>query len=296
MRFWITKNGEVPLREQLIRQVVLAILSEDLPAGHKLPSIRALARRYKIHSNTVSAAYHDLLHRGWLELRRGSGLYVRPLQREEEGGELDLLLADLLRAARAKGHEPAEVLRRLEQLVQPRDYTRVVAVESEAGMREILHAELTEGLSIPVDAIEPAGLANLQDPGRCLVVALPTRAAAVRQMLPLRTSFLVLRLRSVGGSLEGQPRPAPNALVSIVSGSFDFRHSSREVLIAVGLDPECLCEIDTAMDGWLERAASGALVIADAVAARALPARCQAKVYRVVADSCIADLKHLCES
>jgi DNA-binding transcriptional regulator YhcF (GntR family) len=293
MRFWITKNGEVPLREQLVRQVVLAILSEDLPAGHKLPSIRALARRYKIHSNTVSAAYHDLLHRGWLELRRGSGLYVRPLQQSEEAaGELDLLLADLLRAARAKGHEPAEVLRRLELLVQPRDYARIIAVESEPGMREILRSELSEALSIPVDAIEPAGLANLQDPSRCLVVALPTRAAAVRKMIPLRTSFLVLRLRSVGGSLEGQPRPAPNALVSIVSGSFDFRHSSREVLIAVGLDPECLCEIDTAMEGWLERAASGALVITDAVAARALP---QAKVYRVVADSCIAELKTLCE-
>ena len=152
MRFWITKNGEVPLREQLVRQVVLAILSEDLPAGHKLPSIRALARRYKIHSNTVSAAYHDLLQRGWLELRRGSGLYVRSLQQSgEAAGALDLLLADMLRGARAKGHEPAEVLRRLEQLVQPREYTRIVAVESEPGMRKILHTELTEGLS-PTEA------------------------------------------------------------------------------------------------------------------------------------------------
>ena len=160
---------------------------------------------------------------------------------------------------------------------------------------EILHAELTDGLSIPVDAIEPEGLANLEDPSRCLVVALPMRAAAVRRMIPLRTSFMALRLRSVAGSLEGQPRPAPNALVSIVSGSFEFRHSSREVLTAVGLDPECLCEIDTTIEGWMDRAASGALVIADAVAARALPASCQAKVYRVVADSCIAELKRLCE-
>ena len=41
MRFWITKNSELPVREQVIRQVVLGILSEDLPAGHKLPSVRA---------------------------------------------------------------------------------------------------------------------------------------------------------------------------------------------------------------------------------------------------------------
>src|SRR5882762_1571929 len=79
MRFWITRNSEQPIREQLVRQVVLGILSEDLPAGHRLPSIRALARRHKIHSNTVSAAYQDLLRRGWVEPRRGSGLFVKPL-------------------------------------------------------------------------------------------------------------------------------------------------------------------------------------------------------------------------
>jgi len=76
-------------------KVMLGILSEDLPAGHKLPSIRSLARRYQIHSNTVSAAYRDLEDRGWLELRRGSGLYVRPLQSSAaDPGELDVLLAE----------------------------------------------------------------------------------------------------------------------------------------------------------------------------------------------------------
>ena len=125
MRFWITKNSEVPVREQLVRQVVLAILSEDLPAGDKLPSIRAFARRYGIHPNTVSAAYHDLLTRGWLVLRRGSGVYVRPLNSSgADAHELDVLLAGLLRAARSQGHDPQEVLHRLEQMVLPRDYTR----------------------------------------------------------------------------------------------------------------------------------------------------------------------------
>jgi hypothetical protein len=41
MRFWITKNSELPVREQLVRQVLLGILSEDPPSGHKLPSVRA---------------------------------------------------------------------------------------------------------------------------------------------------------------------------------------------------------------------------------------------------------------
>src|SRR5438445_6982189 len=127
MRFWITKNSELSIREQLVRQVLLGILSEDLPPGQKLPSVRALARRHHIHSNTVSAAYHDLLDRGWLELRRGSGLYVRPLHLFSSGqSDLDRLLVTLLQAAQSLGHGPEEVLERMEQLVRPRVYERIL--------------------------------------------------------------------------------------------------------------------------------------------------------------------------
>src|ERR1700693_3649041 len=115
MRFWITKNSELPVREQLVRQVLLGILREALPSGHKLPSVRAVARRHYIHSNTVSAAYHDLLQQGWLELRRGSGLYIRARLSSPDGqGELDRLLSTLLQSARSLGYEPDEVLRGLD--------------------------------------------------------------------------------------------------------------------------------------------------------------------------------------
>src|SRR5215471_13217919 len=100
MRFWITKNSEVPVHDQLIRQVILAILSEDLPAGHKLPSIRALARRCGIHGNTVHAAYQQLVEQGWLETRAGSGIFVARTHTAPgtDDAALDTLLADFLRA------------------------------------------------------------------------------------------------------------------------------------------------------------------------------------------------------
>lgn len=295
MRLWITKNGEVPVHEQLIRQIMLAILSEDLPAGHKLPSTRALARRYQIHSNTVSAAYRDLEDRGWLELRRGSGLYVRPLQSSPaDPGELDVLIAELLRAARGKGHEPAQVLRRLEQLVLPRQYSSLLVVDPEAGMREILKSELEDHLALPVDALSPEDLAKAAPSATCLVAALHTRAASVRELLPPGAPFMTLRLRSVGASLAGQPRPSVNAVVSIVSKSAGFRTSSREVLIAVGLDPECLCEIDSTLPDWQQRTTASALIITDAVSLRGLPDGHSARVFRVIADSCIDEIKQLC--
>src|SRR4029077_16596645 len=110
MRLWLKKNSEVPLREQLVTQIVLGIVSDDLKAGQKLPSTRELARRYQIHANTVSAAYRELARRSWVEFRKGSGIYVRARSgdNEPEGIELDQLISKLFRTARDKGYSAAE--------------------------------------------------------------------------------------------------------------------------------------------------------------------------------------------
>lgn len=289
MRFWITKNSELPVREQLVRQVLLGILSEDLPAGHKLPSVRAVARRHQIHSNTVSAAYHDLLEQGWLELRRGSGLYVRPLASSADG-QLDQLLATLLQAARRQNYEPEEVLQRLEHMVHPVRYERILIAEKDSAMREILEAELSDALTVPVSAIE----FGAEPMARALVVALPTRAAQVRRQLPRGVPCIALRVRSVRASIEAQSKPPTDAVITIVSRSAEIRLWSRAMLIAVGLEPDALSEIDASDAHWRDRLARNALVVADMIAARELPAGCDRRVFRVIADSSISELKQFC--
>ena len=294
MRFWITKNSELPVHEQLVRQVVLGILSEDLPAGHKLPSVRALARRHHIHSNTVSAAYHDLLQQGWLELRPGSGVYVRTPQTSDRPGGLDHLLTTLLQSARSHGYEPEEVLQRLEHLVRPRTYEHILIAEPDPAMRAILQAELAEHLQRVVEAVEAPDFQDASQAARTLAVALPTRAVKVRRGLPEAALCIPLRLRSVRTSLEAQTKPGPEVVISIVSRSPEIRQWARAMLIAVGLDPEALCEIDATSPAWQDRLGRSAFVVADVVAARDLPNGCLAKVFRVIADSSIAELKQLC--
>jgi len=290
MRFWITKNNEVPIREQLVRQVLLGILSEDFPAGRKLPSVRALARRHGIHSNTVSAAYHDLLERGWLELRKGSGLYVRPLHATSEGQEtLDRLLVGLLQSARSLGHEPEEVLARLEHLVRPRTFQRIALVEPDPAMREILKAEIAEHVERRVDTLD-AGRAP--EPGS-VVAALPTRALAVRRSLPAGVLFVPLRLRSVHSAMEEQARPPKAAVLSIASRSVEIRYWARAMLIAVGLHPDSLQEVDPGEAEWQQRLKLSHVVITDVVTAPLLPSSCPARVFRVIADSSLRQLKEL---
>src|SRR5690348_15119162 len=103
MRLWISHRSQVPIREQLATMIVLVILSADLKPGARLPSTLELGTRCRIHANTVSAAYRDLQKTGWLELRRGSGVYTRrnshiPPPSAELG--LDRLIAGLFRSAR----------------------------------------------------------------------------------------------------------------------------------------------------------------------------------------------------
>jgi GntR family transcriptional regulator len=291
VRFWITKNSELPVREQLVRQVLLGILSEDLPAGHKLPSVRAVARRHQIHSNTVSAAYHDLLQQGWLELRRGSGLYVRPLQPSADG-PLDQLLATLLHAAHRQNYQPEEVLQRLHQMVHPITYECILLVEPDAAMREILHAELTESLSAPIEFAD-LDSPRLLAPDRALIVALPTRAAQIRRRLPKGAPCIVLRLHSPSASLEAQTKPPRDTLISIVSRSAEIRLWSRAMLIAAGLDPDSLSEVDASLNDWVTRLSRNSLVIADVVTARSISSICESRIFRVIAESALAELRQL---
>ena len=111
MRLWLSRSSEVPLREQLQAQIIMGIASSDLKAGQRLPSTRELALRYKIHANTVSAAYRELGRRGWVQVRKGSGVYVRQFSSGQREGntELDRLLAVLFTTARKKGFSLREI-------------------------------------------------------------------------------------------------------------------------------------------------------------------------------------------
>src|ERR1041384_1141284 len=89
MRLWLSKNSSLPLREQLVRQIMFGVVSGDLKPGPRLPSTRELARRFRIHSNTVSAPFRELERTGGLEVRKGSGVYVRQLGDDPVQAPLD---------------------------------------------------------------------------------------------------------------------------------------------------------------------------------------------------------------
>ena len=72
----IQREGEVPLFQQIYRQLTQAILSGQLRSGDALPSTRQLSSALGVSRNTVINAYDTLLAEGYIEGTVGSGSYV----------------------------------------------------------------------------------------------------------------------------------------------------------------------------------------------------------------------------
>jgi GntR family transcriptional regulator len=301
MRLWLSKNSEVPLREQLVRQVMLGIVSGDLKPGQRLSSTRELARRFRIHSNTVSAAYRDLERRGWIEFRKGSGVYARALDSAAvtttgaSRDELDGLISAFLALARAQGFALAEIQEGIKRWMELEPPDHFLVIEPDAGLREILLREIEDATGFRARG---AGLEGCLD-GAALagaaVVAMYGHAEDVRAALPAGTTPIFLRSRSVPESLTGQQPPPPDALIVVVSRWPQFLEWARVVLVAAGLDAASLSFRDAGAAGWERGLRASAFVITDALTATQLPPGCDARVFRVIADASLNELQSFVE-
>jgi GntR family transcriptional regulator len=77
MVFRLNPSSGVPVYLQLMEQVKHALDTGALQPGDQLPTIRKLAEDLVVNPNTVVRAYRDLEHEGLVELRQGSGAFVR---------------------------------------------------------------------------------------------------------------------------------------------------------------------------------------------------------------------------
>ena len=301
MRLWLSKNSSVPLREQLVRQIMFGVVSGDLKPGQRLPSTRELARRFRIHSNTVSAAFRDLERAGWLEVRKGSGVYVRQLGEDPSEApldsrlELDRLISTFLALARSQGHTLADVQERVKHWLSLEPPDHFLVVEPDEGLREILMAEIADAAPFRVEGCgyEECADAALLTGGT--VVALYSKAEEVRRVLPPDVTPILLHTRSIPDSLAGEKVPPRDALVSVVSRWPLFLEWARVFLVAAGVEADALDLRDARADGWERGLRSSAHVITDALTARQLPDGLRPRVYRVIADSSLEELRAFVE-
>ena len=302
MRFWFTHRGAVTLREQLVTQVVLAILSEDLRPGQRLPSTRELARRFRLHPNTVSAGYRQLDREGWVQFRRGSGVYVRETKAEGAISStlaLDRLVAELTRSARNLGIPLAVVRNRMRRWLELQPLDHFLLIEADEELRRILAAELKEALTLPVKSCglvasrgsKKASRKFADELERGIPVTLAGKEAIVGPKLPAGTELLTLQVRSVPASLAGWlPAPA-GVLVGVASRWPGFLKSARTILVAAGFSCDSLVFRDARRRNWQRGLKETAAVVCDAVTAAALPKSWRVVTFPLISEASLEELR-----
>jgi DNA-binding transcriptional regulator YhcF (GntR family) len=302
MRLWLNRSAEVPLREQLITQVVLAILTREVLPGQRLPSTRELARRFGIHPNTASAAYRQLEQEGWLELRHGSGVFVSSARHAlslspEMAPELvvDQLIGELAARARSMGVSDALLRARLLRWLSFEPPARWLVIEPDPELRRIVILEMEENLALPVTGCEPAHCASQEMLDRSLPVVLPSKAEAVCKLLPAGTELTVLQVQAITPALQARlqrylPEHASD-LVGIASRWSQFQQLASIMIVAAGLAQENLLVRDATRPGWKRGLEATTGVICDVVTAQELPQRCFPMVFRVLSEASLAQLR-----
>lgn len=294
MRLWISHASEVPIREQLMTQIVLAILSQDLKPGARLPSTRELARRFRIHANTVSAAYKDLETTGWLESRHGSGVYIRERSDQKplspELG-IDRLIASVFGLARQSGIPLAAVRARLRYWLELQPPDHFLLIESDVELANIVRTEIQQAVTFPVMTSDLGACNSPELLQSAIPIAMPSKVASIRAKLPEGIECIGLRVRSVTDSLVPWMPARKQALVAVASRWPDFLKRARTMLVAAGFDSDGLLFRDVRESGWEKGLSQTAAVICDSLTATRMPKGCRAIPFPLLAQASLAELR-----
>ncbi|EON74088.1 GntR family transcriptional regulator [Lysinibacillus sphaericus] len=77
MLIQIEPQSDVPIYEQVTRQIIEGIARGDMKPGDTLPSVRNLASDLGVNMHTVNKSYHELEAKGILTIRAKSGAIIR---------------------------------------------------------------------------------------------------------------------------------------------------------------------------------------------------------------------------
>jgi GntR family transcriptional regulator len=294
MQIVLSKKSDVSLRQQLAEQIVFFITTGQLQAGEELPSVRAFARQSKVHHNTVSEAYQDLVRRGWLTRRRGSKLVVGTRSGEPlvTPHDLDELINESIQRARNIGYTLQALRQRVRErlLAQPPDH--LLVVEQESGLREIMKVEVRKRLGWIAEGCSLEEFTK--EPGLAIGAQVLVANHLVEEMKPL-----VSRSRPAIGIVYSRAseqvdliRKLQNpSIVAVVSGSESLLKTARSILAPELGNRHTLNEVLVAQDIPISVAAAD-LVFCDSITISIVRSRRKVH-YQLIAADC---LEHIAAS
>jgi DNA-binding transcriptional regulator YhcF (GntR family) len=234
MEIFVDRESDVPIHQQLVDQIAFLIATQKLKSGSFLPSVRELARRLRIHHNTVSQAYSDLTERKWLLRHRGRRLIVGAGQHVpslEAARELDDLINATIRFARQKGHSLQALRQRVRErlLEQPADH--VLVVEQDAGLRRLMQEEIRVAAACGVEGCSREELAAAPGLGIGALVVTPQYSLArVDQLVPKNRPVIGVTFATADEHIQRIRNLKAPSVVGVVSVSEAFLQTARSLL------------------------------------------------------------------
>ena len=155
MDLQINSKSHIPVHVQLEEQIKHLVLTGGFAVGSRLPSIRALAGYLRVNRNTVARVMSDLEREGFVESRRGSGVYVVEPPVAEEDIKRQEVLEKAMDLAAARGVPVEELAYALlaRAGAQTPEKMSVLFVECNGPELEQYKAELEEQLPVMVEAV-----------------------------------------------------------------------------------------------------------------------------------------------
>ena len=166
----INSKSHVPVHVQLEGQIKHLILTGNFEVGSRLPSIRAMAGFLRVNRNTVARVFSDLEREGYVESRRGSGVYVlEPPVQAEDIKQRELLERVInLAAAHSVPVDDLAYALLARACAEPREKTRILFVECTRSELDQFSEELEEQLPVEVERVLiedlPERLSGVEDP------------------------------------------------------------------------------------------------------------------------------------
>lgn len=296
MKLLLSRRGMLTIRQQIVWQIEMKILTGELSEGQKLPSVRALARQLEVAPRTVLWAYEQLVRNGNIELRRGSGAFVgRGAPRDTKASaSIERGLGSALAQALREGWSPHDIRSAVRRWLEAAPPDRVVIVDMLRETAELMVRELgpqltgTELHAATLDDVTTGRLA----PSNAVYAALHFHAAHLEKLVPEATvvGFGVDGAEEVANEVRTLPH---RARVLVVSHSPRVLQYAKTLLQAVRGD-------DVTMEfhplhkatAWSPALATADFVLADILSAPAVERlRKEVRVFRIVGPSAVSAIR-----
>jgi DNA-binding transcriptional regulator YhcF (GntR family) len=247
MRLQVDVRSPIPIRRQLAEQLKHAIERGGLSPDQALPSIRELAGFLGVNPNTVARAIEDLKRSGYVEARRGKGVFVVPAPPAHPSPALrERFLKDVVIRAAALGLTADDVAVGVLSLagVRPaavRGVVEVLLVECSPPELDFVARELEAHLPVRVDKVllgELAAAVRRRKPaGRwgAAVTSFSHLPEVERRMGGLRVPVIALLAEAHLETLHRLAQLPSGTRVGVVSAAVETAHNLEHSIANAGL-------------------------------------------------------------